>query len=157
MFVAVLDATTGEEVEGYGVKDAVAMTDVDGLRMVLQWKKKPKWTSVDNWNAVRDGPKTTQPDVAACQAACTGACDQFSFNRDSGHCFTSASTAWTGIASDHITSGCDPVRVPACPAGQSPPGPSQGAFVDSTALAGRSVRLRIHFRDATLYAVGSEG
>ena len=71
VFVAVLDAATGAEVEGYGMKDVVAMADVDGLRLVLQWKG------------------------------------------------------------------------------------SGSAVVNSTALAGRQVRLRIYFRDATVFAVGA--
>ena len=73
VLVAVLDAATGAEVEGYGMKDVVAMADIDGLRLVLQWKG------------------------------------------------------------------------------------SGSAVVNSTALAGRQVRLRIYFRDATVFAVGCRG
>ena len=76
IFVAVLDSTTGKELPGFGIKDAVAMKDVDGLRRVLQWKK-----------GKGEGKPT-------------------------------------------------------------------GSTTDSTALAGHDVRLRIYFRDATVYAVG---
>ena len=39
VFAAVLDAATGEEIPGFGVKQAMPMKDVDGLRLPLRWKK----------------------------------------------------------------------------------------------------------------------
>jgi hypothetical protein len=102
-FAAVLDAATGEEVQGFGVRDAVALTDVDGLTVALRWKRKPA------------APRTG---VDAAGAA-----------------------ARRGRAAG----------------GAGGIGAAAAGVVDSTALAGRRVRLRIYFRDATVYAVGAGG
>jgi hypothetical protein len=72
LFAAVLDADTGAEIAGYGVNETVAKMNIDGLRLVLQW---------------RDG--------------------------------------------------------------------ATGEVVDTTSLGGRRVRLRLYFRDATVFAVGA--
>jgi hypothetical protein len=90
VFAAVLDAATGEEIPGFGVKQALPMKDVDGLRLPLRWKK-------------------------GASGSADGAAD--------------------GAGADGAA-----------------PAPST---VNSTRLAGRDVRLRIYFRDATVYAVGS--
>ena len=79
--------------EGYGIKDAVALTDVDETKCTLKWKT------------------------------------------------TNHSTMQRGVSNhniDHVGSGSDKL-----------------ANKDSTALAGRKVRLRIYFRDATVYAIGA--
>merc|ERR1712232_175259 len=38
LYATVLDATTGDEIPGYGVEQAHVMMDADGLRLPLQWK-----------------------------------------------------------------------------------------------------------------------
>lgn len=72
VFATVLDAATGHELAGYGVGQAIVMTNTSGLRLPLRW---------------------------------------------------------------HATGG--------------------NGTVDTAAIVGRSVRLRLYFRDATVYAVGA--
>ena len=81
------------------------------------------WTIVQHWNAVPKGKASTLSSVNACEALCTGTCSQFSFNLNSGHCFTSTSATWGGYALDHVTSGCRGDRVKGC-LPQPPPAPS---------------------------------
>ena len=38
LYAAVLDAASGEELEGFGVAQTVPMMDVDGQRLPLRWK-----------------------------------------------------------------------------------------------------------------------
>lgn len=86
IFVAILDALTDNEIEGYGVNNAVPLLNVDGLRLLIQWKKR---------------------------------------------------------ASENQATGKSVFKS------------SDTSYVNSTALAGRNVKLRIYFRDATIYAVGA--
>jgi hypothetical protein len=85
------------------------------------------WTVVPLWNAVPTGAPTTEDSLDACLATCTGDCDQFAFNLKSKHCYLSAAADWAGVASDHVTSGCDASRVSKCAAPTpSPPAPPAG-------------------------------
>ena len=81
LFAALLDGESGAEIPGFGVIDAVAMTDVDGLKMVMQWKR------------TSSGEEGGEEGVT---------------------------------------------------------------FVNTTALGGKSVRVRMYFRDAMVYAIGAE-
>jgi hypothetical protein len=65
-------------------------------------------------DAVPRGAKTTQPSLAACEATCTGACNQFSWNTGSHHCYTSTSAVVTGAPNARVVSGC---RRDGCTAG----------------------------------------
>jgi predicted neuraminidase len=56
------------------------------------------------------GTPTTEKDLAACEATANGHA-QFTFNRESGHCFVSDATTFDGKALDHVTSGCDSTKV----------------------------------------------
>lgn len=81
------------------------------------------FTLVDGWNAVPSGSKKTIASVEECQKTCVNKCTQFSWNKNSHHCFTSTDGKWAGSALDHVISGCDPDRVANCGA---KPGPSPG-------------------------------
>ena len=74
--------------------------------------RRASWMIVPSFNAVPQGEHTTEVSLPACEAAASaGGCAQFSFNLHSGHCYRSNSTSFSGIASDHVTSGCDATRV----------------------------------------------
>jgi hypothetical protein len=90
LFVAVLDAATGQPLAGYSVDETIPMMGVDGLQMRLLWK------------ASKDSTSTAD-------GAAGGTVD------------------------------------------------AQGSesVVDTAALVGKRVRLRLYFRDATVYAVGA--
>ena len=70
--------------------------------------RRASWMIVPSFNAVPQGEHTTEVSLPACEAAASAdGCAQFSFNLHSGHCYRSNSTSFSGIASDHVTSGCD--------------------------------------------------
>ena len=83
---------------------------------------------VDNCNAVPTGTDTTQTSFEACQSTCVGACLQFSFNTNSGHCFLSNTTTFKCEYSGHVNSGCLVNNVTGCalptPAPPTPPTPA---------------------------------
>jgi len=79
------------------------------------------FTLVDEWNAVPSGSEITVTSVEECQKTCVDTCTQFSWNKNSHHCFTSTGTKWAGYSLDHVISGCDAARVENCGA---KPGPS---------------------------------
>jgi predicted neuraminidase len=83
------------------------------------------FTIVNRFNSVPTGSYITENSLAACQKNCAAdaECEQFTFNGDSGHCYTSASTTFTGVASDHCTSGCKGCKK-AMPLPPTPPAPT---------------------------------
>ena len=65
-----------------------------------------KFSISQGWNAVPSGKPTTEPSMSACEATCTGLCNQFSWNSDSRHCYTSNAQAVTGKLNPRVISGC---------------------------------------------------
>ena len=84
LFAAVLDASTGKEIPGYGVNESNVQMNVDGLNLPLLWQKKNN------------------------------------------------ASEYSVRSSNNVNN-----------------------LVGTTALAGRRVRLRLYFRDSTIYAVGT--
>ena len=83
------------------------------------------WAISQGFDAVPDGTRTTQPSMAACEASCTGACTQFSWNTESHHCYTSDSPIVSGEPNPHVSSGC---RRDRCTSGCSCSFPATGLY-----------------------------
>ena len=83
------------------------------LRVVLSTSSHvgaTSWTVVPNLNAVPSGKEETEASLAACEAKAEGHA-QFAWNFKSKHCYVSDATAFSGLFSDHVTSGCDATKV----------------------------------------------
>ena len=83
------------------------------------------WAISTGFNAVPSGSHTTEPSMSACEATCVGSCNQFSWNSESHHCYTSDSTIVSGGPNPRVTSGC---RRDRCTAGCSCSFPATGLY-----------------------------
>jgi formylglycine-generating enzyme required for sulfatase activity len=66
----------------------------------------PKFAISQGWDAVPSGTPTTEPSMSACEATCTGSCNQFSWNEGSRHCYTTEAQAVSGKPNPRVISGC---------------------------------------------------
>ena len=73
---------------------------------VPRFKRRFKWAISTDSMLIPSGSHTTEPSMSACEATCVGSCNQFSWNSESHHCYTSDSTIVSGGPNPHVTSGC---------------------------------------------------
>ena len=75
-------------------------------------KADSKWAISSGFNAVPSGNHTTEPSMSACEATCVGSCNQFSWNSESHHCYTSDSTIVSGGPNPRVTSDAAAIAAP---------------------------------------------